>query len=257
MSPRLLRYGDLRLQPLRVCSGWRVEFHQLFEVRPEDDVRVTCVRDEDKWQLFVEDLLFLAHQWDDIGVDLGWYPDHDPEGAFVLQVIFGSDWEHPIFRHETRDLGEVVEKLEWALLRAPAGAFGAPPQRPKERRRPRRLDPLPLSTAEGAPLADVVVDRAAGDRCSGTLRFRDGSESLRAELRELEELVNDQIFPLVDEVQARLDARGLVLAHRGVAVPVRDLQVFGEGDVSFRCAPEAVAALAEELRPRARGGDRS
>ena len=77
-------------------------------------------KDDPDWTLLSQDLMQLKQQRTDLLVDIGWYPDDDPSGTFVLVVIVGENWEQPVLRLTTRKLGELVEKLEAILLMPPA-----------------------------------------------------------------------------------------------------------------------------------------
>jgi hypothetical protein len=130
-----VRLADIPLQPLRIPACWEVEINQFYQVRPTDSYFVEGLTNGNIWELFVPDMLFLRHTTADIGVDLGWCPEAEPEGSFLLQAIFGEDWARPAVRFETKIFDEAVGKLEFVLQMVPLGAFGEPPRRPKARRR--------------------------------------------------------------------------------------------------------------------------
>ncbi|MCZ6688639.1 MAG: hypothetical protein O7H41_03450 [Planctomycetota bacterium] len=54
-------------------------------------------------------------------IDVGWYPEDDPDGSFVIRVFFGT-WEDQ--RHDeflTKDVNEAAEAVErLAILFSPA-----------------------------------------------------------------------------------------------------------------------------------------
>lgn len=103
-----------------------------------------------------------------------------------------------------------------------------------------------LFRQDSTQIADIEIQTAEGDLCTGVIRWRDGGE-VRADLLELEQLVNDQILPLIDDVQARLDGMGLFIVWRDVHVGIRDLQVYEDRDVSFRCDLGVVGDVAQVL----------
>jgi hypothetical protein len=88
------------LVPLRVPAGWLVEYNTLVEFGPDSPP----TGDDYRWH-HTEDLLQLrsctvvdgAWQVDPDGflVDLGWYPDGEPTGAYRLVVV------RPDFRGDT------------------------------------------------------------------------------------------------------------------------------------------------------------
>ena len=99
-------------------------------------------------------------------------------------------------------------------------------------------------------IADVEIQTAAGNLCTGRLRWLDDGE-VRAAMLEFEALANDQIFPLLDEVELRVERMGVSLLWCDRHVVVTDLQVFEDENVSFRCAPTVVEELARGLAPAA------
>jgi hypothetical protein len=52
-------------------------------------------------------------------LDLGWYPDMNPNGEYVLLIIDSlrgdPDWSRPIYRFNLRNLEEITKKTEDAL----------------------------------------------------------------------------------------------------------------------------------------------
>jgi hypothetical protein len=95
-------------------------------------------------------------------------------------------------------------------------------------------------------LAEIEVQTADGDLCTGIIRWRDG-KAVRAALLELERLVNDQILPLVDEAQERLERMDLSIIWQGAQVNITDLQMYEDKDVSFRCDRVVVLEMAQTL----------
>lgn len=101
-------------------------------------------------------------------------------------------------------------------------------------------------------LADIELQSTDDDLCTGLIRWRDGAE-LHDELNELERLINDQVLPLVDEAQARIDRMGVYLVWRGARVRIYDLQTHANS-VSFRCDPAVVREIAQAVGQSAQSG---
>ncbi len=103
-----------KLQPLRIPAGWEVVFNKFLEVDIED-----CSVDNENWLDFTEDITYLRrkNRKYNIGIDLGWYPDIDPQGAFHVKVILNENWENPVMEYITRERKKVVETIEDLLLR--------------------------------------------------------------------------------------------------------------------------------------------
>lgn len=103
-----------KLQPLRIPAGWEVVFNKFLEIDIED-----CPADNEIWIDFTEDITYLRRKSRkyNIGIDLGWYPDTDPQGAFHIMVILDENWEKPVMEYVTRNRKEVVKTIEDLLLR--------------------------------------------------------------------------------------------------------------------------------------------
>lgn len=101
------------MQPLRIPTGWNVVWNRLEDVEPE-----TLSEDDYGWIDFSQDMLLLSRiikrkkREEKTEIDLGWYPDCDPDGKFCLRVICNGDWEHPFFEFSSRSKAEIVEKME-------------------------------------------------------------------------------------------------------------------------------------------------
>ena len=83
------------LQPLRLHAGWSVVFHDFTEYDPEraGEGDAFCLH---------EDLLQLRHERAGLVIDLGWYPDGDRNGRYVLLLVRGQEWDAPLERAESR-----------------------------------------------------------------------------------------------------------------------------------------------------------
>jgi hypothetical protein len=75
-----------------------------------------------------------------------------------------------------------------------------------------------------------------GGFMGGTINLSSTPADVRALFDEFEEIVNGQMFSLLDEVQARIGALSIkAIGDDGCEAAVRDLQVFPTtGDVSFK-----------------------
>lgn len=60
-----------------------------------------------------EDLLQVVYA-NGYMIDLGWYPENDESGKFILQLINNGDWEKPIYKKKSRSRA----KLKKILLKA-------------------------------------------------------------------------------------------------------------------------------------------
>lgn len=108
----------LNLQPLRIPPHWTMELNKLEDIDPE-----TLPPEDENWQFaFNEDILYMNsiisrkrnNQTEEqkLGIDLGWYPDGDPNGSFVLQAVLNDDWLDPLIKFSSRNKDEIVKTLE-------------------------------------------------------------------------------------------------------------------------------------------------
>ena len=107
-----------RLQPLRIPSGWTMMINKLEDMEPEE------LLSEDRTWLFAftEDILYMYTNMSrkknkelekqTLAIDLGWYPDSDPNGTFRLLAVLNDNWENPLLEFSSRNKKEVVEMLE-------------------------------------------------------------------------------------------------------------------------------------------------
>jgi len=111
------------LQPLRIPPGWTFLFHKLEDVEPED-----VPKDDELWlEVFTQDIMYLYAnvqrkrnkqiEKQKLAIDLGWYPDGEPDGAFRMVALLNDDWEAPLLEFSSRSKAEVVEKLESWLFK--------------------------------------------------------------------------------------------------------------------------------------------
>jgi len=106
-------YPIFNHQPLKIHAGWRIQFTSLSN---DMDPRQVSPDDEDAWLDFMQDLMYI-HYDETFGLDLGWYPEGDPNGAFELQLVTHKDFKK-LFSIETRSLNEVldgIDKITWGV----------------------------------------------------------------------------------------------------------------------------------------------
>lgn len=49
-------------------------------------------------------------------LDVGWYPEFSEEGAFVVMVVYASDWEEPLFKESCKTVESLLSCLERAVM---------------------------------------------------------------------------------------------------------------------------------------------
>jgi hypothetical protein len=104
----------IRLQPLRIPSGWLVAYNDgLYEVDPHSEL---LPADERTW-LFKEDLLQLIHAQRNRLLDLGWYPAFDlVTGNYVLIVYEGDCSGSVLYEFRTTNRQAIVTEIERLLM---------------------------------------------------------------------------------------------------------------------------------------------
>lgn len=64
--------------------------------------------------------LFLVKYGENYLMDLGWYPEHDINGSFLLQIIFKEHWDKPILYSRCKTVSELKNIVNNAICFAEA-----------------------------------------------------------------------------------------------------------------------------------------
>lgn len=110
---------ELRLQPLRIPTGWQVDYNDgLWEIDPSD----ATISEDERWWLFKEDMLQLTHPRFNRLLDVGWYPGGDlAQGQYGLVLYEGDFGGRLLFQLRTRDRLDLVAEIERLLQSVSAG----------------------------------------------------------------------------------------------------------------------------------------
>jgi len=105
----------MKLQRLRIPSGWKVTYNSFCEIAPP----LGLPEEDDMWLFFTQDLLQIINENKNIEfmIDLGWIPEGDPEGSFHVQVIKNKNWDEPLEEFKSQDQKMITEKIENYLER--------------------------------------------------------------------------------------------------------------------------------------------
>ena len=104
----------MTLMPLRIPGGWLVVKNAFLDVSPEIvNGRISPPG------VFVQDILSIERRIAGqpppsdrhFIIDLGWYPDEDPNGGFRLAVLL-SNWDNVLKSIESRDREIIRSTLE-------------------------------------------------------------------------------------------------------------------------------------------------
>ncbi|TAG01929.1 MAG: hypothetical protein EAZ43_10535 [Betaproteobacteria bacterium] len=104
----------LRLQPLRIPTGWLVSYNDgLFDLDPDP----AAVPEQDRWWVFKEDMLQMRHEATHRMLDVGWCPEGDLVAGRYRLVIHEGDFLGPeLHRFTTRDRAALVAEIERLLV---------------------------------------------------------------------------------------------------------------------------------------------
>ena len=64
--------------------------------------------------LLKEDLLQVTYD-NNYLIDVGWYPEFDPQGMFDVSVIKDNDWSDPVIKKKCKDLNLLFKYLKEAI----------------------------------------------------------------------------------------------------------------------------------------------
>ncbi len=99
-----------KLQPLRIPSGWQIDFNKL------EDKDISTSEDLKEYFELSEDILGLSITQENYQIDiyLGWYPEFSLDGSFALEVINDIDLrEKPLEYFENcKNKDEIIYMLE-------------------------------------------------------------------------------------------------------------------------------------------------
>lgn len=115
--------SEIELQPLRITSGWLIEWNLFYEVDPSD---------ETMQYLDANSLLHIENHQLMRAINLDFKPENDANGFFYLRVLnlikttnkkgninYKGDWEEPYFELKTKNRLEIVKKIEQLVLQLP------------------------------------------------------------------------------------------------------------------------------------------
>ena len=69
---------------------------------------------ENQEELLTEDLLQVEYK-NGYLIDLGWYPEYDKNGKFIIQLIKDGNWNNPIYKQQCRDFKQLKIILNKAI----------------------------------------------------------------------------------------------------------------------------------------------
>jgi hypothetical protein len=106
-----------QLVPLRIPSGWCVQFNSFFDVAPiTEDGAFTNASYFSEDLLSIERIVYEDSKWPRWILDLGWYPAEEIGGRYRL-VLAAEEFRNKLKTYETREVADVVNTLErWLIV---------------------------------------------------------------------------------------------------------------------------------------------
>ena len=93
------------LQQLRIQSGWKIEFNNFTEYDLSIHGKYDCYE-------LNEDLLQLVNEKANLIIDLGWYPNFDESGEYILLLIKNHRWDSPLKEMVSKSKKEIIDYIE-------------------------------------------------------------------------------------------------------------------------------------------------
>ena len=103
-----------KLYPLRIQPGWSFLYNKLADLEPDN-----LSEDDPAWLFtLVQDILYMRkeNRKQTVAIDLGWYPEGDPHGAYRLVAVLNDDFLNPILEYTSRSTQEIVDTMEYWLF---------------------------------------------------------------------------------------------------------------------------------------------
>jgi hypothetical protein len=111
----------INFQPLRIASGWTIEWNSFMKTDPHPD---------DMTDFSGSSLLHAYNRNTKRAINLEWKPEEDYDGEFILRVInleeyynsntkefdLSGDWENPHYEFCSRDRQKIVSEIEELML---------------------------------------------------------------------------------------------------------------------------------------------
>jgi hypothetical protein len=90
------------MQKLKNSFFKDIKLKNVVSIYDEFDIDPKLSFEEQKWS-FKEDIIQIVFT-NDYLIDVGWYPEFDPEGFFKIRVIQGINWDKPLYEKKCKDI---------------------------------------------------------------------------------------------------------------------------------------------------------
>lgn len=108
-----------KLMPLKMPGTWAIVCNSFADedlIVQDGQIKNSHFYKEDL--LSIERTFFVENIWCTLPIghilDLGWYPDADPNGSYRLTLLRG-DWDNVVLRFESKDRQKIRDVIEQCL----------------------------------------------------------------------------------------------------------------------------------------------
>lgn len=116
MRTQLFNEKDFEQITLTVNDDWKIIYNKLTIFDPEIHKLTEEEFDFYTLGLFTQNMTQIESKSKKLLIDIGWYPDSEINGEFLLQMLSirdgDCDWFNPIAEFRTRSLKQLVLKVE-------------------------------------------------------------------------------------------------------------------------------------------------
>lgn len=112
MSAEKCLDSDILLQQISVPADWQVVYHQFYDIHPDHPVSVANCPNGDMSELFKSTLWVARHEASGLMIDVGWAPEADLSGEFVVRLVLAGDYSSPRREVATREPDQAIAIVE-------------------------------------------------------------------------------------------------------------------------------------------------
>ena len=117
-----MKRNKLDLQKFNIPKPivWTVLYNNFFDIDPQN------IENDVLWNNFTKNLLQIKSQYKDLLLDLGWYPEMNPNGNYCIKLIENNNWEKPLLNIKSQNKNEIVKNIENILEQYKTNIFYKP-----------------------------------------------------------------------------------------------------------------------------------
>lgn len=104
-----INLGKHSLVKLSIPSGWNMVINIFYYIKLSE-----MEKDNKLYITLSQDLMYIEKKGRKVtlGIDVGWYPEMDPDGCYRIEVIRNDEWDKPLEKYESRDIDDIIIKVE-------------------------------------------------------------------------------------------------------------------------------------------------